>query len=101
MNALPDEGETAMEAENVPLQQLYEEIKDAPPPQATPPDTGSTVVASLRSGVGTGASVPPHPYENVAPAGLHGTGAESAGRGAYHLTLCSAYGVSLDHKEKK
>ena len=51
-----------MAAADVPLQQiLYEEIKDAPPPQATPLATGSIVMAAPRARMGMGASVPPHP----------------------------------------
>ena len=82
--AIP-KGSTATPA-NMPPQQLYEEISDV----ATPHSTGN-IVPPRSSPETAVADAMRHQYEDVEAAGLHGEG------GSYHITLCSAYGVPLDH----
>ena len=64
------ERETAIAADVMPSQLVYEEIRDVPAPLD-----------------------PYHPYEDVEAAGLQA--AAETGADSYHFTLCSAYyGVS-------
>ena len=68
---------------------VYEEITEIKVPQIGLPNTGNTTV-SKKSSPTAGAG-----YEDVEEAGLQP--AAENGVDSYHFTLCSAYGVSLDH----
>ena len=82
-----------MKTESVPSQQLYEEIRDVPASQDTLPEVVVSASALKRGPPITSNSS----YEEVWTAGLQAA-AETPGTGSYQFTLCSAYGVSLDHK---
>ena len=68
--------------------QLYEEIGD----MNTPTSTGNTGVSSSAPGTGTAAARPQYEYEDVKPVGS----GVSKSSDPYDITLCSAYGVSLN-----
>ena len=72
--------------------QLYEEIGD----MNTPTSTGNTGVSSSVPGTGTAAARAQYEYEDVKPVGSD----VAKSSDPYDITLCSAYGVSLNQDRK-
>ena len=82
-NVTNTEGPTITNQES----QLYEEIGD----MNTPSITGNTGVSSSAPGTGAAAARAHYEYEEVKPVNPE----TPKSSGPYHITLCSAYGVSL------